>query len=334
MTEAPFEFEAQCPIDADDLPQPAPAPAPTQQSAAPKPRQDLLVPVREIRVVASDVPVFDTARFEHMQRVAALMAQTSVLPDTLCFKNENGVKTAFPPHVVVANCFRVVNQAERWGMDPFAVADCASIVNGRLMWEGKLVAAVIDAKLGIRLKYRFTDDTKPVRDTLGVVVFGQFADEDEPREIEGTVAAWHRGANSAWASPANWKRQLRYMGAREWARAHAPAIMLGVITIDEAIDFDDQPKPRRTIIEAKPFVAPEIPDDIPDEIAADAPEPANDIDAPPYDADAFLDDLRAYMSSADDEGDIQMIRQRCSAGLAKLSPAYRERAELILSGEE
>ncbi len=332
MNDAPFKFEAQCPID--ELPTPR-----QEAAAAAAPTRSLQValppaPVREFRVVASDVPVYDTGRFEHMQRIAGLMAQTSVLPDTLCtFKDDTGVKHPLPQHVVVANCFRVVNQAERWGMDPFAVADCALIVNGRLMWEGKLVAAVIEAKLGIRLKYRFENDGKPLRDHMSVIVFGRYVDEDEAREIEGTVEQWHRGPNSAWASPANWKRQLRYMGAREWARAHAPAIMLGVITTDEAIDFDSQPKPRRTVIEARPIVEDQ---EIPDEEIPDDPDPvpANDAEVPPYDADSFLDDLRSYMSSADNPGDIQMIRQRCAGELAKLSPAYRERAELILNGEE
>ena len=38
-------------------------------------------------------------------------------------------------------------------MDPFAVAQCCSVVHGKLVYEGKLVAAVLDAKLGVRLTY-------------------------------------------------------------------------------------------------------------------------------------------------------------------------------------
>lgn len=336
MNDTASQFEPQCPIDIDDLP-PAAAAAVTV-AAAPEPARPA-APAREVRVVVDRIPVMDTARFEHMQRIATIMAETTTLPQSLCMeRNENGEFARRLPHnTVLANCFQVVNQAVRWGLDPFAAVQCASIVHNRLMWEGKLAAAVIEAQLGIRPKYTFTNDTadrRPADDSLGVVVSGRFRDETEDRTIEGTVAQWHRGSKSPWAQPANWKRQLRYMGAREWARAHAPAVMLGVIADDEARDFDDQPKPYRTTITAKPLpqvVAPDIPDEIPDD---PEPVPANDADAPPYDADAFLDDLRAFMSSADDAGDVAMIRKRCAAELAKLSPAYREKAELILSGEE
>lgn len=190
-------------------------------------------PAREIRVVVDPVPMLDTARFEHMQRIATVMARTSMVPESLTKSGSD----ALSADQVMANCFMVVNQAVRWNMDPFAVAQCASVIHGKLMWEGKLVAAVIDAKLGIRLKYTFINDTPERRvddQALGVIVSGKFHDEDEPRTIEGTVQRWHKGAKSPWANPADWKRQLRYMGAREWARAHAPAIMLGVIAEDEA----------------------------------------------------------------------------------------------------
>lgn len=200
-------------------------------------------PVREIRVVSDPIQILDTARFEHMQRIANVMAIGRLVPDSIMKIKDKGEDVWLPFDAIQARCFMIVNQAVRWGMDPSAVAQTASYVHGRLMWEGKLVHAIIEAKLGIRLKYTFVhnepnrtaDDRK-----LGVVVSGKFDDEDEPRTIEGTVARWHRGDKSAWSNPADWPRQLRYMGAREWARAHAPGIILGVITTDE-VDPDHPP---------------------------------------------------------------------------------------------
>lgn len=199
-------------------------------------------PQREVRVVVDSAPVFDTARFEHMQRIAMVMAESSMMPDSLQYvKGDDGKPVELPFKRVVANCFMIVNQAERWKFDPFAVAQCASVVHGKLMWEGKLVSAVLDANLGVRLKYVFTGekDSTPQNRKLGVVVSGTIPGETEPRTIEGTVADWHKGDKSPWAHPGAWKRQLRYMGAREWARAHAPAIMLGVIADDE-VDIEDR----------------------------------------------------------------------------------------------
>lgn len=199
--------------------------------------------LRQVYIVEDAVPILDTARFEHMQRVARIMAETSMIPDSLRTIKEGTETVDLPPQKILANCFMVVNQAVRWGMDPFAVAQCCSVVHGRLMYEGKLVAAVIDAKLGVRLAYTFTNEDRPFSEkALGVVVSGTIPGEPAPRTVEGTVAMWHKGDKSPWGQPAAWKRQLRYMGAREWARAHAPAIMLGVITDDEA---DESMPPQR-----------------------------------------------------------------------------------------
>jgi len=188
-----------------------------------------------IRTVHDAVPTLDTARFEHMQRIATVMASSTLVPETLRTIGGKDDKQDLPRETVLANCFLVVNQAVRWGMDPFAVAQCCSVVHGRLCYEGKLVHAVLEAKLGVRLKYEFNEGKG---DQLAVTVSGLLSGEDEERTVEGTVAQWKTtGTNSPWTSPANWKRQLRYRGAREWARAHAPGTLLGVYSDDEMDDL-------------------------------------------------------------------------------------------------
>lgn len=215
-------------------------------------------PAREIRVVDDVVPILDTARFEHMQRIAGAMAQGSLIPETLRgFYEGSGQARKLVPFetaTTVSNVFRVVNQAVRWNMDPFAVIDHASVVHGRLMWEGKLVHAVVEARIGIRLQYvfgrmievaqpsgtkalMFSDDEEGEGEHLAVQVIGHFSDEETRRTIEGTVRQWKTtGTNTPWGNPLNFKRQLRYRGAREWARAHAPGVMLGVLTDDEILE--------------------------------------------------------------------------------------------------
>jgi len=195
---------------------------------------------RQYITVHDPVPLLDTAHFEQIQRVARVMAASSLIPDALCkYKEGEGPNAQvydLPPEKVMANCFLVVNQAVRWHMDPFAVAQCCSVVRGKLMYEGKLIAAVLEARLGVRLDYTFDDKPGP---QLGVVVSGVLPGETKPREIEGTVAQWSTGTSGPWAKEYNWKRQLRYRGAREWARAYAPSVILGVITDDEMEDLRD-----------------------------------------------------------------------------------------------
>lgn len=232
----------------------------------------------DTRYTQDVIPILDTSKFEHMQRIAMAMAESSIIPDSIRGTKENNQFVAFPPKTVVANCFRIVNQAVRWGFDPFAVMDCASIVHGKLMWEGKLVAAVIDAKLGIKLKYDF-DDAKG--QDLKVTVSGTLPGELEPRTIEGRVKDWHKGAKSPWANESDWKRQLRYRGAREWARAFTPAVMLGIYADDElqeiaTLDVPSGQRAQRMKEIAQPKTPildlPDIPDEAPTDQTAEARE--------------------------------------------------------------
>ena len=43
------------------------------------------------------------------------------------------------------DCLMVVELAMRFRMSPFAVAQCTSVIQGKLMLEGKLVAAAINS---------------------------------------------------------------------------------------------------------------------------------------------------------------------------------------------
>jgi len=305
----------------------------------PPPPQTPPPPLREIRVVVDDVPIFDTARFEHMQRVATMMARGSLMPDSLrCKMKDGAVIEHYTPEVVLANCFMIVNQALGWKMDPFAVAQCVSVVHGKLCYEGKLVAAVIEANLGVRLRYDFVNDGPDRKfddQKLGVVVRGTIAGENFERTIRGTVAQWHRGGKSPWASPADWERQLRYRGAREWARAHAPAVMLGVVADDEAEDF----RAERRMAAAKPISI--VADDIP-ESPTNKPPPVvaslgGDTQGQPdtiADPEGFLAKLREDIGFCSTEAEANEVREANAGILERLTPERRKIAETILSGED
>jgi hypothetical protein len=206
-------------------------------------------PAREIRVVESVSPIMDTARFEHLGRVASVMAHAGLMPMSLTHvKIGEGRDAKYEPlpfETIQARAFLIANQADLWKADPNAVAQCASLVHGKLMFEGKLVHGLIETRLGIKLRYQFGTyvaatrsidlTTMPGADdqSLGVLVSGRFQEEDFDREIVGCVGMWHKGAQSPWGAATAWPRQLRYMGAREWARAHSPGLLLGIMTDDE-----------------------------------------------------------------------------------------------------
>lgn len=212
-------------------------------------------PRREIANVIDPIPTLDTSRFEHMQRIANVMARSTMIPETLRTVGTRDNKVDLPPEQVMANCFLVVNQAVRWGMDPFAVVSCCSVVHGRLSYEGKLVAAVLDAKLGVELHHHFTGD--PTSEAYRIYILDQpFTPEiigqlrpgvsiPGLRLWDGSVAEWKTtGAGTPWTQK-NYKRMLIYRGSRDWTRIYESAIMLGVYTEDELIELADDARARR-----------------------------------------------------------------------------------------
>ena len=150
-------------------------------------------------------------------RLAEMMARGKMVPEHL--RNPSDM-------------LMVIEQACRWGMSPFAVAQCTAIVRGRISYEGKLVSAAINASgvLQGRLDYVFSGEGA----TRAVTARGTMRGEDKPREVVVTLA-------SAKTDNEHWKKSpdqmLTYHAARVWARRHAPEVMLGVYSPEE---FDNQ----------------------------------------------------------------------------------------------
>lgn len=226
---------------------------------------------REMLQVIDPIPVLDSGRFEHMQRIATVMAKSSLIPESLCMLRDGKDLVRLPDHVVLSNCFLVVNQAVRWQMDPFAVAQCVSVVKGKLCYEGKLIAAVIEAKTGIELDYEWNDAKG---DALEITVSGTLPN-GKTKTVKGTVGEWKTtGTGSPWMPGYRNRMMLAYRGAREWCRLHKPGLMLGVYSTDEMEDLADNAREFRTAsvsrIEPPPPPAPAIE---PPKVAAQEPPP-------------------------------------------------------------
>lgn len=206
-------------------------------------------PLREVRVVHSPVAVYDTGKFEHFSRIASLMADTGMMPETLRTepKKVNGetVLVDLPALTVKARAFMIAELADRIDVSPFALMPCCSFVRGRLMLEGKVAAAVIEAKVG-EISFDFgTWDAKTescdlskgegIGDMLAVRVSVVDAN-GIVKSVDGSVGIWKTsGAGSPWR-PGAMKRQLRYRGSRDWERAHKPGLLLGVLSDNESIE--------------------------------------------------------------------------------------------------
>lgn len=174
------------------------------------------------------------ALLAHMTRVARVMAEASLIPESLwAEKDAAGNKKALPFRTILANCFLIVNQARLWKIDPFALAQATSVVHGRLMFEGKVITAVLESTRGITLRFTWIEGAG---DKLGIMVEERNPPEGEDARalpVPGTVGDWKTkkkgGATSdAWTGRDAYN-QLAYRGAREWARIHEPGVVMGVL---------------------------------------------------------------------------------------------------------
>lgn len=319
------------------------ATAPAQNGPAP-PASGLTVPTNkpEKLVVHDTGPaayLFDTARFEHCYRIATAMAKASLIPDHLTIGRD---KKELPMDMIIGNCFMIVNQAIRWGMDPFALPAETYVVGSKLGFQGKLVAAVINARAGLHhpLSAIYTSGRG---DDLAAVVFGsrepipkdawpllKLYAKDESGEAYTDLMALGvlcirisvgqaKTANQMWTKDP--QQKLFYSGATKWARRHAPEIILGVLTDDDleriqgasgdgrgmVVETMDQLTDKILASRAAmtSVVEGEVADATPESEAPAGDRPATSEEP----RQSFVDALRARLNEADTEPLIDMVEK-------------------------
>ena len=262
--------------------------------------------VVDTRYTQDVVPLMDTSKFEHMQRIARVMSECSLVPKELTKERD----AAF------SNCFLVVNQASRWGMDPFALAQSTYFVSGKIGFEGKVIAAAInsDQRLDGRLDYSFSGDG----DKLTITVSGTFRDTGETKTITGNVGQWKTNFGLWGKDP---EQALVYRGTRQWARRWMPDRLLGVYSSDELDEMAARDVPTGQRAQRMKDITPpklEIPD-IPDVPEIDD-TPAEDVNQDTTDEEL-----------ADADGFLALIESRINEGIspAEIYEAFGDMAERL-----
>lgn len=182
---------------------------------------------------------------QEAMQLAEMMARGKMMPDHL--KNPG-------------DALMVVEQAMRWQMSPFAVAQATFNIKGKLLFAGTIVAAAIENSGAIHglMDYQFSGEGQNRKITVSATRRGESA----PRTIE-VVLKDAITANEIWKKQPD--QQLVYAGARVWARRWTPGVMLGVYTPEE---WHTQPAPvfTGTVIDGEPLTTGQvIGDDIPRE---------------------------------------------------------------------
>ena len=181
-------------------------------------------------VTAAGNTALTPTNMESAIQLAEMMARGKLVPSHL--------------HNSPGDCLMVIEASMRWQMSPFAVAQCTSVIQGKLMFEGKLVAAALNASgiLSSRLDYDFSGEGAQRAVTVRATLRG----ETKPREVTVFLAD-AKTTNSMWTKQPD--QQLVYAGTRVWARRHAPEVMLGVYAPEE---FDRADPHNGPTIEAEP----------------------------------------------------------------------------------
>jgi hypothetical protein len=140
----------------------------------------------------------------------------------------------------------VVEQAMRWNMSPFAVAQNTFSIKGKLLFAGTIVHAAIENSGAITglIDYKFSGEGPTRKVTVSATRRG----EQEPRTVEVALKDAQTD-NGIWKKQPD--QQLCYHGARVWGRRWTPGVMLGVYTPEE---WHEQPREAfaGTTIDAEP----------------------------------------------------------------------------------
>ncbi|WP_257284882.1 RecT family recombinase [Endozoicomonas sp. SESOKO1] len=196
-------------------------------------------------LVAQQNVLGDLVALERIEKFAGLMASARVtIPVEL--QNKPG------------DCLALCLQAQAWGMNPYAVAQKAHVIKGKLGYEAQLVNAVITRHAPIqgRLSFAWSKGWERIlgkfkkqpgknggadyavpnwaeKDEVGLwcEVSATLVDENAPRVLRLDLCQAHPRQSTLWATDP--KQQLAYTVVKRWARLHCPDVILGIYTPEE-----------------------------------------------------------------------------------------------------
>lgn len=184
-------------------------------------------PQRRQLVVSDDsgfANILDTAKFEHLQRVAGVFAACDLVPDH--FKGK------------LPNCIIATQMAIRLGVDPLAFMQNSYIVSGKCGIETKLATSLLNASGLIRGVIRY-EITGSVQDkTLKCVA--SCVDRATGEEVSHTLD-WADVSANEWNTKPAWKKDprlmIQYRAAMRLIRLHYPGVILGLYAKEELEDM-------------------------------------------------------------------------------------------------
>lgn len=186
-------------------------------------------PLREYKITHDDSRFanwLDTAKFEHIQRLAVVFTKSQLVPDH--FRGQGNL----------SNCIIAVQMAFRCGVDPLTFLQKCYIVHGKPGIEAQLAIAMANQS-GIfanRIKWRFEGQGKTRQCTAYV------KDKESGETLEATVTwqmveaeGWNKKNGSKWLTIPD--MMFCYRSAMFLLRLYAPDVIMGMHSADELEDI-------------------------------------------------------------------------------------------------
>ena len=174
----------------------------------------------------SSVSIFSNLEgFEHWQRVAKMMASSTIVPAS--YKNN------------VSNTMIAIELANRIGVSPFMVMQNLDVIQGKPSWNSTFIISVINS-CGrfepLRFEFEGTRDT----DEFGCRAITK---DKEGKVLKGPKITWQMVKAEGWLSKSGskWKTMpelmFQYRAASFFGRLYAPDILKGMHSAEETIEM-------------------------------------------------------------------------------------------------
>lgn len=185
-----------------------------------------------------DAGVFsDATTFEHGQRVAKMLAQSTLVPEI--YRGN------------VQNTMIALEMANRIGASPLMVMQNLYIVKGKPSWSSSfIIAALNSCNRFSPLRFEMNGD----KDEYGCQAWA--FDLKTKDKLEGPKVTWAMVKAEGWLGKegSKWKTMpelmFRYRAAAFFGRLYAPDILMGMHTMEEVTDFTTQKEENPILVEA------------------------------------------------------------------------------------
>jgi len=171
---------------------------------------------------------FSLQNFEHAQRVAKMLAQSSLIPEVYKGKVEN---------VMIA-----MEMSTRMNISPLMVMQNLYIVKGNPGWSGQFVIGIINnsKRFASELKFEKSGEGDDYGYTAKTLKPDQSTDKEGTKITMRMVKAegWLDKPGSKWKTMP--EQMFKYRAAAFFGRLHCPDLLMGMQTIEEVVDTIEQ----------------------------------------------------------------------------------------------